>query len=102
MLIKIQNICKEYSIPTRLLDTDIFPQGPETDDITQEQLKQIKDLTAKIYSSHSVLVVIGVGGSYLGAEAFQKATTNYFVDFNKHNVIFAGYNLSGEYLENLI
>ena len=70
--------------------------------ITQEQLKQIKDLTAKIYSSHSVLVVIGVGGSYLGAEAFQKATTNYFVDFNKHNVIFAGYNLSGEYLENLI
>ena len=70
--------------------------------ITQEQLKQIKDLTVKIYSSHSVLVVIGVGGSYLGAEAFQKATTNYFVDFNKHNVIFAGYNLSGEYLENLI
>ncbi len=70
--------------------------------ISKQQLKQIKDLKNKIYSSHSVLVVIGVGGSYLGAEAFQKATTNYFVDFNDHNVIFAGYNLSGEYLENLI
>lgn len=70
--------------------------------ISNEQIEQIQDLTRKIHTTHSVLIVIGVGGSYLGAEAVQKSMTNYFSDFNKNNVIFAGYNLSGEYLESLI
>ena len=70
--------------------------------ITEDQLAKIKELTQKIHTTHSVLIVIGVGGSYLGAEAIQKSMTNYFSDFNKNNVIFAGYNLSGEYLESLI
>ena len=70
--------------------------------ITTDQLKQIKEITRKIHTTHSVLIVIGVGGSYLGAEAIQKSMTNYFADFNQNNVIFAGYNLSGEYLESLI
>ena len=70
--------------------------------ISDEQLKQIKELTKKIHSTHSILVVVGVGGSYLGAEAIQKSLTNYFADFNKNKVLFAGYNLSGEYLRSLI
>ena len=70
--------------------------------ISQQQLNQIKELTKKIHSTHSILIVVGVGGSYLGAEAIQKSLTNYFADFNKNKVIFAGYNLSGEYLRSLI
>ena len=70
--------------------------------ISQEQLKQIEELTKKVHSTHSILVVVGVGGSYLGAEAIQKSLTNYFADFNKNKVLFAGYNLSGEYLKSLI
>lgn len=70
--------------------------------ITPEQINQIKELTKKIHSTHSILIVVGVGGSYLGAEAIQKSLTNYFEDFNKNKVIFAGYNLSGEYLKSLI
>ncbi len=70
--------------------------------ITPEQLADIKALAKKINSTHSILIVIGVGGSYLGAESIQKAFNKYFSDFNDRNVIFAGYNLSGEYLRSLI
>ena len=70
--------------------------------ITPEQIADIKALAHKIHATHSVLVVVGVGGSYLGAESIQKAFNKYFSDFDDHNVIFAGYNLSGEYLRSLI
>ena len=70
--------------------------------ITDEQIAHIKELAKKIHQTHSILIVVGVGGSYLGAEAIQKSLTNYFEDFNKNKVIFAGYNLSGEYLKSLL
>lgn len=54
-IIKIQNICKKYNIPTRLLDTDIFPQGTETDDIQDVVTLNVKYKPA--HGSYDALVL---------------------------------------------
>lgn len=94
---KLEQIKQNFNKKKEMLDW--FNLGTT---ITQKQIDEIKQLTKKIHSTHSILIVVGVGGSYLGAEAIQKSLTNYFADFNKNKVIFAGYNLSGEYLRSLI
>ena len=51
--------------------------------------------------SHSkALVVIGIGGSYLGSKALYDMFNNYFD--NDFTVYYAGYNISSNYLSNLI
>ena len=45
----------------------------------------------------SVLVVIGIGGSYLGARAVIEALSASFTNSKKHTVVYAGHHLSEEY-----
>lgn len=64
-------------------------------------LNDIMLLANKIRTNADVLLVIGIGGSYLGAKAVITALTPYF----KHNnpeVIFVGNTLSSDYLDELI
>lgn len=66
----------------------------------QEEVKRIIEIKNKIQKEKAILVVIGIGGSYLGA----KAGIDYlnFFNKNKDNVLFAGYNMSAKYLEYLL
>lgn len=58
--------------------------------------------TAEEVKKHSdYLVVIGIGGSFLGSLAVEKALAPYFVD-NKFKVIYAGTTLSSDYISELL
>lgn len=65
----------------------------------KEELEKIKNAAKKIRQNSDVLVVIGIGGSYLGARAVIDALTN---SFEPKKVIFAGNNASPDYLNELI
>ncbi len=74
----------------------------------KEEFEQIKKAAQKIQNSCEALVVIGIGGSYLGSKAVISALTSPF--FNEEprtkrkapKIYFAGQNISGKYLENLL
>ncbi len=76
--------------------------------ISEEEIKQIKDAASKIQKQADVFIVIGIGGSYLGAKAIIDLFDSTFSNMQtlsdrKHpEIIFAGNNLSGKYLRNLI
>lgn len=68
----------------------------------QDFLQDIKETANHIQSTSDVLVVIGIGGSYLGSKAVIEALTTPFKKPNGLEVIFAGHLVSGEYLKQLI
>lgn len=63
--------------------------------------KEIKEYADKIRKDCDVFIVIGIGGSYLGSKAVIDALTPYF-DYNKPEIVFAGTNLSSDYINDLI
>ncbi|MDV3196384.1 MAG: glucose-6-phosphate isomerase, partial [Candidatus Phytoplasma stylosanthis] len=65
-----------------------------------EEIKRIKKLKDKNLDL-DVLVVIGIGGSYLGAKAVIESLRQPFNN-DKPEIIFAGHQVSGNYLRNLI
>ncbi len=67
--------------------------------LDEEEYERVKNAAKKIREQSEVLVVIGIGGSYLGARAVIEALTNNFKD---KNVIFAGNNLNSDYLNDLL
>ena len=74
----------------------------------KEEFKRIKSAAARIQEDSEVLVVIGIGGSYLGARAVIESLTNTFDNLlpeskRKHPQIFyVGNNLSPNYINDLI
>lgn len=56
----------------------------------------------KIRSNSEVLVVIGIGGSYLGAKAVIEALKPYFSTKKDLEIVFAGNSLSSTYLNQLL
>ncbi len=76
------------------LPDDILPQLDRIEKIAKH-LRSVSDLT----------VVIGIGGSYLGSRAVIEALTHSFSALRKekhHEIIFAGQNISEDYLSELI
>ncbi len=72
-------------------------------EIDQSELKKVKETADHLRKLAEVVVVIGVGGSYLGAKAVQDALSPYFnKNDNDPEVIFAGQNLSGAYMKQLL
>lgn len=67
--------------------------------ISGNELERIKETAQRIRENSDVLIVIGIGGSYLGARAVIEALSHHF--FPK-NVLFAGNNLSADYLCDLL
>ena len=67
-----------------------------------EEYKKIKDTAKKIKKNSDVLVVIGIGGSYLGARAVIKALSNSFLEERDTKVIFVGNTLSPNVLKDTI
>ena len=71
----------------------------------KEEFKRIKAAAEKIQKDSETLVVIGIGGSYLGARAVIEALTNSFYNFEKRNtprILYAGNNMSPRYILDLI
>lgn len=76
---------------------------PETADTAE--LLRIKSAAERIRNNSDTLVVIGIGGSYLGARAaieLLKSPEHNLLKNDTPNVIFAGNNLSGTHLERLL
>lgn len=67
----------------------------------KDELKRIKNAVDKIHSDSEVLVVIGIGGSYLGAKSAIEMLSPTFKKQNTE-VIFAGHQLSSHYLNELM
>lgn len=74
----------------------------------EEEIQRIKEVASRIQKNSDVFVVIGIGGSYLGAKAVIDLFSNTFDNMLTYSqrkypqIIFAGNNLSGKYLRNLI
>ena len=75
-------------------------------EITPEQLAAIEACARSMASLSEVIVVIGIGGSYLGAKAVLEAMGDSFRFLHKSQdapvVLFAGQNLSEDYLYELL
>ncbi len=74
----------------------------------KEEFARIKKAAKKIQSDSEILIVIGIGGSYLGARAAIEALRHSFynvIDKNMRKtpqIFFAGNNISSTYLEHLL
>ncbi len=69
----------------------------------KEEFERIIAAAGRIRESSDVLVVIGIGGSYLGAKAAIDFVTGPFYNYTaKTQIIFAGNNISPNYLNALI
>lgn len=68
------------------------------------EYKKIKEAAKRIQSNSDILIVIGIGGSYLGARAVIEAlhSSIYETDSSKTHVIYVGNNLSPDYLNDVI
>jgi len=74
----------------------------------QEEFDRIKKAAVKIQSDSEVLIVIGIGGSYLGARAAIEMLSNSFYNIQSKEqrktpqVLFAGNNISSTYVTHLL
>ncbi|HGH0874675.1 TPA: glucose-6-phosphate isomerase [Staphylococcus pseudintermedius] len=69
----------------------------------KEEFSRIKEAAKQVQSHSDVLVVIGIGGSYLGARSAIEMLTPAFKKDNEYpEIIFAGNHLSSSYLQSLI
>ena len=72
----------------------------------KEEFARIKKAAEKIRSDSDVLVVIGIGGSYLGARAAIEMLSNSFYNYTeKRNgpaIFYAGNSISSTYLADLL
>ncbi len=74
----------------------------------KREFKKIKESAKKIQSDSDVLLVIGIGGSYLGARAVIESLTNTFYNLQDKEtrktpqIIYVGNNLSPNYMNDVI
>ncbi len=72
-------------------------------DYDKEEFERIKIAAEKIRKQSEILIVIGIGGSYLGARAAIEFCTSPFANYYADTKIFyAGNNLSAAYLSELM
>ena len=77
-------------------------------DYDKEEFARIKKAAEKIKETSEVLVVIGIGGSYLGAKAAIDMLSNNFYNLlpgdkrKTPQILFAGNSISGSYLVQLV
>lgn len=75
------------------------------EDVSEENIQEIEDCAAKLAAQSQVVVVIGIGGSYLGARAVIEALQHCFKPMMRQDaptVLYAGNNMSEDYLHDLL
>lgn len=68
-------------------------------EFNKEEIDKIRLCAKRIRESSDFLIVIGIGGSYLGARAIIDSLSH---SFYSKNIIYAGNNLSSDYLNDLL
>lgn len=74
----------------------------------KNEFERIKKAAEKIKNDSEVLIVVGIGGSYLGARAVIEALSHSFYNSlpktarKTPEIYFAGQNISGRYLKHLV
>ena len=69
--------------------------------ITDDELDRISACANKLREQTDVVVIVGIGGSYLGAKAVIEAMSGSFDAYSGTKVVFAGNNVSEDYLYEL-
>ena len=74
--------------------------------ITDAQLKDIEDTAKALRAKCDVIVLVGIGGSYLGSKAVIDSLSNYFdwlqTDRKNPVILYAGNNIGEDYLAELM
>ena len=70
----------------------------------KKEFEKIKKSAKKIQENSEILVVIGIGGSYLGARAVIEALTSTFYNLRENSpiILYVGNNLSTSYINDII
>ena len=113
-----QKSIMEYKAQVENIHKDLHKRSNEEDDFVgwlelptnydKEEFKRIKKAAKKIKKESDILVVIGIGGSYLGARAVIESLTSTFNNMLPAKqrkflqIVYAGNNLSSNYLNELI
>ena len=106
---EISNISTQVSAAHKMLHSkagagsDFLGWVDLPENYDKEEFARIKKAAEKIRNDSDVLVVIGIGGSYLGAKAaidFLRGT--FYNTNNKPEIVFAGNSISPNYLNDLI
>jgi glucose-6-phosphate isomerase len=70
--------------------------------IQKEEIEQVLKVAKLIKESSEYLVVVGIGGSYLGARAMIEANINSFPKKNQCKILFAGHHIDSDYHKELL
>ena len=113
-----QKSIMEYKAQVENIHKDLHKRSNEENDFVgwlnlptnydKEEFKRIKKAAKKIKKESDILVVIGIGGSYLGARAVIESLTSTFNNMlpakqrKFPQIVYAGNNLSSNYLNELI
>lgn len=104
----IADVAKEVLVSRSGLGSDYLGWIDLPVDYDKEEFDRIKKAAAKIQSDSEVLVVIGIGGSYLGARAAIEFLRHGFYNNIKKDqrktpeIYYAGNSISSSYLQGLI
>ncbi len=100
---------KHKELHDRALDDEDFVGWLELPtDYNKEEFKRIKKAAKKIAKESDILVVIGIGGSYLGARAVIESLTSSFYNLLPEEqrkypqILYVGNNLSPNYMNEII
>jgi len=75
------------------------------DEVDDELITRIERLATEIRNKSKIFVVIGIGGSYLGARAVIEALSNSFSQLETDGnpvIVYAGQNISEDYMTELL
>ncbi|PID93193.1 MAG: glucose-6-phosphate isomerase [Bacteroidetes bacterium] len=76
------------------------------EEVKEEQLQAIESTAESLMDDSELLVVIGIGGSYLGARAVNDALGHHFASLlgrqDAPRMLFAGHNIGEDYMKELI
>ncbi|MBC8321002.1 MAG: glucose-6-phosphate isomerase [Bacteroidetes bacterium] len=76
------------------------------DEVDNALINRIERIAAEIRSKSRIFVVVGIGGSYLGARAVIESLSNSFSHLNSKDgnpvIVYAGQNISEDYMVELL
>jgi glucose-6-phosphate isomerase len=105
----LQNLVKEKNMALETgtgIGNDFLGWVKLPSSISDTDLTDIKTTAHQLASKTDVIVVIGIGGSYLGTRAVSKALSHSFLHLqdNRKNpvILYAGQNIGEDYLNELI
>lgn len=97
------------------MDTLFNGNGPGSDflgwlelpgQISGSGLTEMEEVAADLGGTSEIIVVVGIGGSYLGARALYDAVAHHFPHLAEHThtpqMVFAGHNIGEDYLHELL